>query len=134
MASKNYFPAMRKVARVLRWSAWGPEVWASFSSVASFIAIVALLSHFHGKSVYTWNGVTLNALVSILSVVMKASLAHVTAECMAWWKQILFTQEPRLLIEFDRIDAATRRPFGSRKTLSRSQCAQVSRVLKQSYQ
>ncbi|KAF5013007.1 hypothetical protein FDECE_954 [Fusarium decemcellulare] len=123
MASKNRSPAIRKVARVLRWSAWGPEVWACLGSVASFIAIVALLSHFNNKPVFTWNGVTLNALVSVLSVAMKASMAYVTAECMAQWKWILFTREPRLLIDFDRIDAATRGPLGSLRILLKTRGA-----------
>ncbi|KAF4466778.1 hypothetical protein FALBO_6352 [Fusarium albosuccineum] len=123
MTSKNGFRTIQIIATRLRWSAWGPEVWASLSSVASFIAIVALLSHFHGKPVFTWNGVTLNALVSVLSVAMKASLAYVTAECMAQWKWILFTREPRLLIDFDRIDAATRGPLGSLRVLLRTRGA-----------
>ncbi|WYZ36267.1 hypothetical protein EsH8_XII_000017 [Colletotrichum jinshuiense] len=107
----------------LRWSAWGPVYWALVGVVASFIAMVALLAHFDNKPVFTWQGVTLNTITSILSVTIKAAIAFVISECMAQWKWILFIREERPLIDFDRIDGATRGPLGSLRILLKSKGA-----------
>jgi hypothetical protein len=82
--------------------------------------MVALLAAFDGKEVFTWKDVTLNAIVSVLSLTMKACLAYILAECIAQWKWILFARESRPLIDFDRIDAATRGPLGSLRVLTRT--------------
>ncbi|OBT81372.1 hypothetical protein VE02_10100 [Pseudogymnoascus sp. 03VT05] len=82
--------------------------------------MVVLLATFNGKAVFTWKGVTLNAIVSVLSLAMNASLAYALAECMAQWNWILFAREARPLIDFDRIDAATRSPPGSLRVLTRT--------------
>ncbi|KAG7067948.1 Carboxylic ester hydrolase [Colletotrichum scovillei] len=107
----------------LRWSAWGPEYWALVGGIISFTAMVVLLACFDGKPIFTWNGVTLNAVVSILSVTMKAAVAFVLSECLAQWKWILFTREDRPLMDFDRIDAATRGPLGSLRIIFRTRGA-----------
>ncbi|UPL00378.1 hypothetical protein LCI18_011312 [Fusarium solani-melongenae] len=79
--------------------------------------MVVLLSKFDGKAPFNWNSITLNAVVSILSLAIKTSLVFVIAECIAQWKWILFARGPRLLVDFDRIDSATRGPLGSIKVL-----------------
>ncbi|KAK1531655.1 hypothetical protein CPAR01_11304 [Colletotrichum paranaense] len=107
----------------LRWSAWGPESWALVGGIISFTAMVVLLARFDGKPIFTWNGVTLNTVVSILSVTMKAAVAFVLSECLAQWKWILFTREDRPLMDFDRIDAATRGPLGSLRIIFRTRGA-----------
>ncbi|GKT85721.1 hypothetical protein CT0861_02939 [Colletotrichum tofieldiae] len=109
----------------LRWSAWGPEYWALVGGIVSFITMVVLLAHFDNKPIFTWQGVTLNAIVSILSVAMKAAIAFVISECLAQWKWILFIREDRPLIDFDRIDSATRGPLGSLRILLRTKGAFV---------
>lgn len=45
--------------------------------------MTVLVPAFNGKTVFTWNNVTLNAIASVLSLVMKTSLAYARAECMA---------------------------------------------------
>ncbi|OBT83439.1 hypothetical protein VE02_07869 [Pseudogymnoascus sp. 03VT05] len=104
----------------MKWTDWAQEYAAVLGSFASFIAMVALLAAFDGKVVGTWNGVTLNAVVSILSLIMRASLAYVLAKCLAQWKWVLFAREARPLIDFDRIDAVTRGPLGSLRVLART--------------
>ncbi|KAK4039161.1 hypothetical protein C8A01DRAFT_16797 [Parachaetomium inaequale] len=104
----------------MRWTAWVWEYSAVLGSIASFAAMVAVLASFNGKEVIAWKGVTLNAVVSILSLAVKASLAFVLAECMAQWKWILFVREPRPLMDFERIDAATRGPLGSLRVLTKT--------------
>ncbi|KAH8687092.1 hypothetical protein BGZ61DRAFT_589439 [Ilyonectria robusta] len=114
---------MFKTALRIKWAAWGLEYWAILGSVASFVAMVVLLHIFDGKVVFTWNSVTLNTIVSILSLTIKATLAYVLAECMAQWKWILFAREARSLMDFERIDAATRGPLGSLRVLIRTRGA-----------
>ncbi|KAF4998529.1 hypothetical protein FDECE_11770 [Fusarium decemcellulare] len=114
---------MFKLFKLMSWRAWGSELLAVLGSSASLVAMVVLLSRFDGKAPFTWNSVTLNAVVSILSLAIKTSLVYVIAECIAQWKWILFAREPRLLVDFDRIDSATRGPLGSMKVLLRTRGA-----------
>ncbi|KAK6220136.1 hypothetical protein QIS74_05638 [Colletotrichum tabaci] len=101
----------------LQWSAWGPQYWALSGSIVSFAAMVVLLARFDDEPIFAWQGITLNAVISILSVAMKAAVAFVISECLAQWKWVLFTREDRPLIDFDRIDSATRGPLGSLRIL-----------------
>jgi hypothetical protein len=105
------------------WKAWGPEFWTLAGSIASFVAIVILLVIFDGKNVFTWNSITLNTIISILTLAMKSSIAYIVAECLAQWKWIVFAQQARPLMDFDRIDAATRGPLGSLRILTRTKGA-----------
>ncbi|KAH7161109.1 hypothetical protein EDB81DRAFT_682497 [Dactylonectria macrodidyma] len=122
----------RKTKQKLRWSAWGAQFWALLGSVVAFAGMVILLGVFNGKEVFTWHSVTLNTMVSILSLAMKASLIFVLAECMAQWKWILFADQARPLMDFDRIDWATRGPLGCVRVLwktRRALCLQFGAVL-----
>ncbi|KAH7118549.1 hypothetical protein B0J13DRAFT_680907 [Dactylonectria estremocensis] len=123
---------MSKSTHSTRWTAWALEYWALVGSVTSLVAMVALLRVFDGKEVFAWNSITLNTVISILSLTMKANLAYILAECMAQWKWILFAREERPLMDFDRIDAATRGPLGSLRILIRTKsapCLQFGAVL-----
>ncbi|CAJ0555476.1 Ff.00g055410.m01.CDS01 [Fusarium sp. VM40] len=106
-----------------RWTDWTWESWAFAASVVSLAVMIALLRVFDQKQVFVWNTITLNTIVSILSLITKANLAYILAECMAQWKWILFADEERPLIDFDRIDAATRGPLGSLRVLLRTKRA-----------
>ena len=103
-----------------RSSDWGYQYLTILLSLACFAALIILLAHFDQKPVFTWQGVTLNAIISILSVAIKAALAYVVSECLAQWKWILFWREERPLIDFDRIEGATRGPLGSLRVLLRT--------------
>lgn len=104
----------------MRYKHWIPELLALAGSMLSFAMIIVLLSIFDKRSVFTWNGLTLNTIVSILSLAMKSSSAFNLAECTAQWKWILFARQSRPLIDFDRIDAATRGPLGSLRILMKT--------------
>ena len=119
--SHQYREMAAKGANIVK--AWGLEFWAISGSIASFIAIVVLLIVFDGKNVFTWNNITLNAIISILSLAMKSTLAYLVAECLAQWKWIVFARQARPLMDFDRIDAATRGPLGSLRILTRTKGA-----------
>lgn len=97
------------------------ELWSLVGSFATLGGIVGFLAGFDGKSVFEWNGVTLNAIVSVLAVTMKALLIFSVAECIGQWKWILFTREKRRLLEFEMIDLASRGPLGAVSLVWRKQ-------------
>ncbi|KAF6810104.1 hypothetical protein CSOJ01_06516 [Colletotrichum sojae] len=111
--------------RSFGFSLWGLQICALAGAVACFGAMLWLLYFFDGKDVFEWQGVTLNTIVSILSVVIKSSVVFVVADCMAQWKWILFAREERLLIDFDRIDGAVRGPLGCFRVILRTHGAWV---------
>lgn len=92
---------------------WIWELWALAGSLLALIAMIALLASFDNKPIFYWNGVTLNALVSILSVAMKAFLLFAASQCIGQWKWILFSRDSRRLLDFEHIDLASRGPLGS---------------------
>lgn len=99
-------------------SSWTWEIVAMISNVASFIALTITLFIYDGKPVSHWNfPITLNTIVSILSTVSKTTLLFAVAEAMGQWKWILLSWEQRPVNEFERVDAASRGPWGSTKLL-----------------
>lgn len=99
------------------WRARKLELWALAGSVFSFTAMVVLLAVFDGRPIFNWKSVTLNTVVSVLSMSMKASLMFAVGEAIGQWKWILFSQDSRLLMDFDRIDMASCGLFGSLRVL-----------------
>lgn len=92
---------------------WQLELWALLGSFSTLVGLAVLLAVFDGKSVFEWNGVTLNAVISVLTVLMKGFLVFAVAECIGQWKWIVFTREKRKLVEFEMIDLASRGPSGA---------------------
>lgn len=101
------------------WGAWTPEFLALAGSIASFVAMIILLAVFDGRPIIDWESVTLNAVVSVISVAMHASLTFAVAELVGQWKWILFARGARPLMDFERIDMASRGPLGSLRVLLR---------------
>lgn len=90
---------------------------ALLGSVLSFTAMVVLLAVFNGRPIFEWKRVTLNAIVSTLSVAMKASFTFAIAELIGQWKWITFARDAHQLFEFERIDMASRGPLGGIRVL-----------------
>ncbi|KAJ5435916.1 hypothetical protein N7445_006801 [Penicillium cf. griseofulvum] len=111
---------------IANWGAWKLELWALVGSVLSFTIMVIVLAIFDGRPIFEWKSVTLNAIISVLSVAMKASLTFAVAELIGQWKWILFSRDERPLMDFERIDMATRGPWGSLRVLSRMRGLQVA--------
>ncbi|KAF9873421.1 hypothetical protein CkaCkLH20_09234 [Colletotrichum karsti] len=110
-----------------RWSIWGPQYAALLGAAAALMAMVILLAKFDDQLFFEWKGISLNTIISILSVTIKAAVTFVISECISQWKWILFSRgEQRLLIDFDRIDAAARGPLGSLRILFRTKRAFVT--------
>jgi hypothetical protein len=96
---------------------WIPEIVAAASSALYLLALSVLLSVYDNKPIFSWYGITLNTVVSLLSTASKAFLMLAVGEAMGQWKWILFSRERRLLIDFERLDSASRGPLGSLKML-----------------
>lgn len=94
-------------------SLWALEISALGGVFASFAGLVALLAVFDGRTVFEWKSITLNTIVSTLSLVLRGFLLYPIAECVGQWKWILFSRSKRSLMDFERIDAASRGPLGS---------------------
>ncbi|KAH0432167.1 hypothetical protein CcaCcLH18_06665 [Colletotrichum camelliae] len=89
--------------------------------------MVTLLGRFNNSPIFSEMGVTLNTIISVLSVTVKAAVAFILSECIAQWKWILYAREERLMIDFDRLDGAARGPLGSLRVLLRTKGASVAR-------
>lgn len=96
---------------------WVAEIAGIVGSISFLLALAVVLATYDGKPVFDWHGVTLNAIISVLSTASKASLLFVVEELISQWKWIIFTSEERPLADFDRIDSASRGPLGSLKVL-----------------
>ncbi|OJJ07869.1 hypothetical protein ASPVEDRAFT_89100 [Aspergillus versicolor CBS 583.65] len=107
------------------WKAWKLELCALVGALLSFAIMVIVLGIFDGRPIFDWKNVTLNAIISVLSVAMKASLTFAIAELIGQWKWILFSRAERPLTDFERIDMASRGPWGSLRVLSRMHGFQV---------
>ncbi|KAK2811932.1 hypothetical protein FQN50_001639 [Emmonsiellopsis sp. PD_5] len=103
----------------IAWSSWKLEFSALIGSVLSFVTMSILLVCFNDRPIFDWKGVTLNAIISILAVSMKTTLIFAVAELIGQWKWIAFSQDTRPLMDFERIDLASRGPLGSLSILFR---------------
>jgi hypothetical protein len=100
---------------------WSWEVSALLGSIVIFVALGGLLAGFNGKDAFEWNGISLNTIISILSVSMRAFLIFSVAECIGQWKWILFAQSQRPLLDFECIDLASRGLLGCIGLVGRKQ-------------
>jgi hypothetical protein len=91
---------------------WLPEILAVIFSAASLAAMAVLLAVTDGKAIFNWHNITLNTIVSI-----EVSVLRALSESISQWKWILFDGKMRPLIDFERIDRASRGSLGSLKVL-----------------
>lgn len=84
------------------------------------IAIGILLIHFNHRQIFDWNGLTLNAIIAIFSVISKSMLAYTLSECLGQAKWIWISSQERPLNDMDLIDSGSRGPLGSFRILTQS--------------
>ncbi|KAK4442632.1 hypothetical protein QBC34DRAFT_452984 [Podospora aff. communis PSN243] len=97
---------------------WTLELLSLLLSIAALGSAVGLLVHFDQKPVADWNAsVSLNAIVSALGNVSRATLAFAISGCIAQGKWNWFAGRSDSLIAFDRFDDATKGPWGSLRLL-----------------
>ena len=68
--------------------AWLLHILAIAGSLLSMAAIGMLLAHYNNQPVLDWKGVTLNAIVSVLSALSSAMLAFTLSDCLGQAKWI----------------------------------------------
>lgn len=95
------------------------QMLAISTSGFSMAAIIILLVHYDDQPIFDWNGITLNAIIAVLSAISKATLAYTLSECLGQAKWIWFAKE-RPLNDIDLIDSGSRGPLGSFKILTQS--------------
>lgn len=94
-------------------SSWTFEILNCLIAVAFLIAIILVLYNFDGKPVPDWPyGITLNALVSVLSTAMKAGMVCMATEALSQLKWSWFSQGNKLS-DLALLDAASRGPVGA---------------------
>ena len=82
------------------------------------ITIGILLVHFNHRPIFDWNGLTLNAIIAIFSVMSKSMLAYTLSECLGQAKWIWISSHQRPLNDIDLVDSGSRGPLGSFKILT----------------
>ncbi|RSL64007.1 hypothetical protein CEP51_013210 [Fusarium floridanum] len=94
---------------------WWLELVALCVCLGSFSGLLYLLLAYDGKPISEWTQfpLSLNALVSILSGISRASLAFVISMCLSQAKWNWATRYIEPLVDFERFDAASRGPWGS---------------------
>lgn len=95
-------------------SLWWSEIAAIMLSVTALIAIFALVYPYRIlRPIPNWpSEITINAIISILSVILRAGIVVATAEALSQQKWIWFCKD-RTLVDLLRFDQATRGPWGS---------------------
>lgn len=96
---------------------WKWEIIAAIGSLLLLSALIGLLAKYNNHPIFNSHGVTLNAYVSILSTASKTALLYLIAEAIGQWKWILYAHRSRPLLDVQRVDAASRGPWGSTSLL-----------------
>ena len=92
---------------------WWWEVYATSLSVASTIAVIAVLISVQRKPLAEWKmSIQPNSLVAIFSTIAKSALLVPIAECISQLKWTYF-ESPRTLSQLQVFDDASRGPWGS---------------------
>lgn len=94
-------------------SSWTFEILGCVTSIVFLVAIIVVLFNYDGRPMPDWPyGITLNALVSVLSTVMKTTMAFVLTECLAQLKWSWFHSGNKLS-DLALLDAASRGVAGA---------------------
>jgi hypothetical protein len=92
---------------------WSLEVFACGTSILSLFALIALVTVCDEKPIFDWHGITLNTVIAILIGAGKASLLFAMEAVIGQWKWISFCNSDQFLINFERLDRASRGPWGN---------------------
>jgi hypothetical protein len=85
---------------------WITEFVALIVAAGAIVAIVVLLSKYDRTELPSWNGVTLNALVSWLTTAAGICLAYVAGMTIAQLKWVWFAQQARSLEDLKLFNGA----------------------------
>lgn len=103
----------RRVRRAWNYG-WVAEILCCTLAIISLIAIVITLRLHQDKPLPQWPlGITINALIAIFGVLLKAGLIVPLSEGISQLKWQWFQKQPRKLIDMDDFDVASRGAWGS---------------------
>ena len=102
---------------------WLLQALSIIGSSLSIGVIAILLAHYNSQPSFDWNGVTLNAIVSVLTTLAKALLAFTVSDCLGQAKWIWFSWHGRPVAYLNMIDGGSRGPLGSLMMLFNGQVA-----------
>ncbi|CAZ81096.1 unnamed protein product [Tuber melanosporum] len=114
--SSPTFPLHRKKRRIDYWA------WEWLAILVSFLAIVAstiVLLLFDDRAIPAWSwssgGISVNAILSLLSTLSRASLLVPIDECMGQLMWLWFSKRERRLADVEVYNQASRGPLGALK-------------------
>ncbi|KPI37675.1 uncharacterized protein AB675_132 [Cyphellophora attinorum] len=91
---------------------WYPELLTLALSLAAFAGIIAVVVPYVGKGLPDWpRAISVNAIISILTVTLRAGVVYVSAQALSQHKWTWFSQS-RPLSHMTIIDGASRGPWG----------------------
>ena len=100
-------------------SSWSLEIVNGGIALASFASIVAVLAWSDGRPMPDWpEGITLNAILSVLTSIMKAAMVLIITEALSQLKWSWFNQRKQLS-DLAVLDAASRGTPGAILVLTR---------------
>ncbi|KAI0912578.1 hypothetical protein F4823DRAFT_581206 [Ustulina deusta] len=112
----------KKKKKILNWKkaqrlwhqGWGVETYSVALAASSLAVIIGILASYEGQTLPEWPlHITLNALISVFTVVLKAGLGLLLTEGISQLKWQWFQRKPRCLMDLDDFDNASRGALGS---------------------
>ena len=95
---------------IIEW--WLLELLSWFIGALSVAALVIILHHYDGQPMPHWD-FGLNALISLLAGITRSSLLVPTYGALGQLKWNWFRANPKLMVDFEIFDSASRGPLGS---------------------
>lgn len=103
----------------IRWSLWDRswELAACVVAILTLIGMIAVLRIYDGKTQPNWPaGINLNAIIALLTTLMKAAMATYIAEALSQLKYSWF-KDTRRLSDLAALDSASRGAWGAAQLL-----------------
>lgn len=100
---------------------WVLEIISWCFSAACMATVIGVLLSYQGRPIPNWPmGLTLNSFISVLSGFARSTLLLPTAEALGQLKWNWFRGGAREMMDFERLDMASRGPWGALVFLART--------------
>lgn len=104
-------PASHRTSRYR--TGWGLEATGLLITISAFIGLLVVLTRVDGQRLSTWTfPLSVNTVVSILSIILKTPLAFMVGACIGQSKWSWFSKRSGTLSAFVAFDEASRGPLG----------------------